>query len=366
MKKFFHNIGSIGWGLVHTIPKIVRQPSLWPDRPRKSAFRRYVENAYFRFVRHGICLGYNGIGLDLRGVPVRDVLVNADRKPMFEFWVRKQKQDWLAVVEDKYLLHLYLKAHSLPVVPVLAHTIGTTAYIGDSETTLSGLQDWLVNTQKSFFMKATADLCGQNVYKMSVIDRKILFGGREIDIADVVKTGNGGMFLFQPVVVNHAELRRINGSTLNTLRLNTCWNKDGEVELWDNGFIRVGHAGSFIDNFAAGGIAVGIKDGDGRLRDYGINHNSNYNYRLYPKHPDSGVVFAGFKVPLYREAVELCKCAQRLFPTIPSIGWDVCVMDDGLQLLEANWNWGIEEIEMINGYHAMNRWKEIYGNWRCK
>lgn len=361
MKKLLHDLGSYIWALVHLIPKVVRQPSLWPNQPRKNAVRRYLDNCYFRFVHKGMCLGYNGLGLDLKGVCIRDVLINADRRPMFEFWVSRQKQDWITVVEDKWLLYLYLNAHGMPTVPVYAHTINRAAYIGEQESSLSELRDWLVKTQNMFFMKATADLCGHSVYKLTVEGGNICFHGKPFDILYVL---GKGMYVFQPVVVNHVEMRKLNDSTLNTLRLNTCWNKNGDVELWDNGFIRVGHAGSFIDNFSAGGIAVGIKDGEGHLRDCGINHDSNYNYKLYPVHPDSGVVFKDFSVPRYKEAVELVKCAQRLFPTIPSIGWDVCVMDDGLQLLEANWNWGIEEIEMINGYHALNRWREIYGSWK--
>lgn len=361
MKRILHNIGSMGWALVHSIPKVVRQPSLWPDKPRKSALRRYLEGCYFRFVHNGMCLGYNGLGLDIKGTPIRDVLINADRKTKFEFWVSKQKQDWIPIVEDKFLLHLYLKAHGIPVVPILAHIINNQAYLGGKPVSLSDLQEWLVKNQTEFFFKATSDLCGNGVYKLTIKDGRICFHGEPFDFRSVI---GRGIFIFQPVVVNHRDMREINESTLNTLRLNTCWNKDGEVELWDRGFIRVGHAGSFIDNFAAGGIAVGIRDEDGHLRDYGINHDSNFDYRIYPAHPDSGIVFKTFQVPRYKEAVELVKTAQRLFPTIPSIGWDVCVTEDGLQLLEANWNWGIEEIEMINGYHALNRWREIYGNWK--
>lgn len=121
--QFLHELGSIGWGLAHSIPKIVRQPSLWPDKPRKSILRRYAENVYFRLARHGICLGYNGLGLDIKGVPIKDVLINSDRKSKFEFWVKEQHKDWTTVVEDKYLLYLYLKAHNLPVVQVFGYSL---------------------------------------------------------------------------------------------------------------------------------------------------------------------------------------------------------------------------------------------------
>ena len=355
----FHNIGSLGWGLVHSIPKIVRQPSLWPDRPRKSAIRRYLDNAYFRIFRHGICLGYNGMGLDLKGAPIRDVLINSDRRPKFEFWVKKQHKDWTTVVEDKYLLYLYLKAHGLPVVPVFAYIVNGAVY-GDGVASVEELENMLLKRGRSFFLKATDDLGGKNVHKINIVDGE--FVGRDLAFQDMLKKGR---YIIQPVIVNHPDLRKFNASTLNTLRLNTCWNRDGDVELWDGGFIRIGHAGSSIDNFAAGGLAVGV-NGDGTLREHGINHDANYNYRLYSEHPDSHICFTGCKVPRYFEAIAIVKRAQRLFPMIPSIGWDVCITEDGILLLEANWNWGIEEIEMINGYHAMNRWKEIYNTWRNK
>ena len=47
------------WHLGHTIPAIVRHPSVYPEMPRKSAARRLLENLYI-YMRDGQpCAAYN-------------------------------------------------------------------------------------------------------------------------------------------------------------------------------------------------------------------------------------------------------------------------------------------------------------------
>ncbi len=56
-------------------------------------------------------------------------------------------------------------------------------------------------------------------------------------------------------------------------------------------------------------------------------------------HPDSGVVFDGFVVPRFFEAVDLVKACHSLLPGLHSIGWDVAVTPEGPVLLEGNDDW---------------------------
>ena len=58
-------------------------------------------------------------------------------------------------------------------------------------------------------------------------------------------------------------------------------------------------------------------------------------------HPDSGVYFSGFKIPMYKEAVELVVKAHKALYGIHSIGWDVAFTIDGPILIEGNDNWAI-------------------------
>lgn len=56
----------------------------------------------------------------------------------------------------------------------------------------------------------------------------------------------------------------------------------------------------------------------------------------FDAHPDTGCSFIGFRVPCYKEAVDLCRRAARVRPGMRYVGWDVAVTPDGPVLVEGN------------------------------
>jgi hypothetical protein len=57
----------------------------------------------------------------------------------------------------------------------------------------------------------------------------------------------------------------------------------------------------------------------------------------------------GRALPFWQEAVDLCFKAHRLFPDLPSIGWDVALTSSGVKLLEGNFWWGVDGHQEFNG-----------------
>lgn len=55
------------YSAVHTLPKIVAAPSYWPERPRKSPLRRYLELLWERVATGSTNLFYNAYGQDTLG-----------------------------------------------------------------------------------------------------------------------------------------------------------------------------------------------------------------------------------------------------------------------------------------------------------
>ena len=161
------------------------------------------------------------------------------------------------------------------------------------------------------------------------------------------------------MIENHVDIKKINPSSLNTLRLVTCRRKDGTLELWDPGMMRIGRANANVDNFAKGGIGVGI-DLSGRLKKYGYSHDRELNYVKTQSHPDSKVPFEGYPVPFYAESVELALKAHALFPRLLTVGWDVAVTQDGPMLVEGNHDWDIEMLQVVHQKGAVGRFREIY------
>lgn len=361
MSKIMKSIRLMRWHIGHTIPAIVRHPTVYPEMQRKSAGRRLLENLYI-YMRDGEpCAAYNGLGLDVKGRSLNDyasqyslisrlckILNPAKRcgNPFHEVILIGNTQ--VPLLQDKYLFWSYLSRHGIPVVPVLAHSLGGELY----DFTYGRLLK-----SERFFAKPVGELCGAGTLLVTVRDGKPFDGSNPVDLKELTAKTD---YLFQPVIENHADLKAFNPSSLNTLRIVSCRTRNGELELWDPGMLRMGRANVAVDNFAKGGIGVGI-DEHGKLERFGYTHDKNWCYAKMEEHPDSHLQFLGKDIPFYKEAVDLVLKAHRLFPSFQTVGWDVAVTPNGPLLLEGNHNWDMEMLQIVHHKGATARLREIYG-----
>ena len=65
----------------------------------------------------------------------------------------------------------------------------------------------------------------------------------------------------------------------------------------------------------------------------------------FDRHPDTGAVFAEVTVPFWDEVRDI---TARAAPALPlgSLGWDVALTPEGPVLIEANYSWGIDTMQM--------------------
>lgn len=96
--------------------------------------------------------------------------------------------------------------------------------------------------------------------------------------------------------------------------------------------MRVGRAGSFVDNGAARGILVGVDNKTGCLTTDGSDELG----RCYTAHPDSGVVFKGFQLPEWDQLRKLCVELAERMSDVQYIGWDLAYSEHGWVLVEGN------------------------------
>jgi hypothetical protein len=132
-----------------------------------------------------------------------------------------------------------------------------------------------------------------------------------------------------------------------TLRITTAKTPQGNVEL-RGARLRLGLSGTewlTADN----GVKIAIMDDEGTLDELGYMPD----WRACPAHPDSGVRFAGRKVPFFAQVAELCRNLHAKLPHFAVIGWDALVNREGnVELIE--WNGGhcaISFEEALNGPH---------------
>lgn len=142
-------------------------------------------------------------------------------------------------------------------------------------------------------------------------------------------TKNGAFVLEEGV--NQCELMsRFNPDSINTLRIVTIRQTDKVINWF--AFIRTGRKGCSVDNGGKGGIIVGVDINKGELCTDGFNENGE----TFKSHPDSGIVFKGFKLPYWDESINMTIKLMDIVPSINCIGWDIAFTDNGPIIIEAN------------------------------
>ncbi len=151
--------------------------------------------------------------------------------------------------------------------------------------------------------------------------------------------------IVQKELRQHADMARLNPSSVNSLRIYSLLGTDGNAKIY-SAVVRMGVEGGKLDNYSAGGMTCGITE-DGHLRKYGVNKAGEKT----PEHPTSHTVFEGYEIPSYARAVELIKKAHPMVAHYRSIMWDIAIREDGEPvLIEANLcRGGIDSLQSDNG-----------------
>jgi hypothetical protein len=140
-------------------------------------------------------------------------------------------------------------------------------------------------------------------------------------------------YLFQQVEHPDERVRAICGDRIATVRLVTLRGPDGpEIfrTLWkipvdpnvaDN-FWRRGNMVAAVDS--ATGAVVRAVSGTGPSQ------------QEMTRHPDTGAALAGFRIPWWPEACELCLVAARVVSGLAMQAWDIAISREGPTIIEAN------------------------------
>jgi hypothetical protein len=155
------------------------------------------------------------------------------------------------------------------------------------------------------------------------------------------------IWIMQDWLVSHAAIRLINDTALNTMRIVTILN-GGEPEYL-GGFQAFATHGESTDSWGRGSLYVGINVADNCLQEKGYYNLSLPDVSTAAQHPDTHIVFQGYKLPFLNEAIDLCLRAHRLLYFNFIIGWDVAVTDTGPVIIEANEKPGMDVVQSIGG-----------------
>ena len=148
----------------------------------------------------------------------------------------------------------------------------------------------------------------------------------------------------QEAFCQHPTFAALNESSVNTLRLMSVLSEKG-VKIYA-AVVRMGLAGSKVDNASAGGVFCGIRE-DGTLKETGYRLNGE----SFTKHPTSGIVFNGYQLVGLDKAKELIKKAHPMIPHFHMVSWDIVIDEKGdAYMLEANFaKTGNESLQFTDG-----------------
>jgi hypothetical protein len=251
----------------------------------------------------------------------------------------------LSPLTDKVLFASRCHEHHVAAVPVvLALEKGIFTYFNGHEPALPKIDLFIKpNHGKGGRGAERWDYQPSGTYKGA--------GGKELSAAALLHRLKTLPFaegcLVQPRVVNHPLLVDLSNGALATVRVVTCLNERGEIEV-TNAVLRMARGdNTVVDNFHAGGIAakVDLQSGElGRATDLGVRATTAW----CEAHPDTGAWILGRTLPCWNETLDLVRRAHAVFADRVFIGWDVAVLPDGPQLIEGN---GAPDLDIIQRTH---------------
>ena len=158
--------------------------------------------------------------------------------------------------------------------------------------------------------------------------------------------------ILQPLVVNHPDLARLYPGALNTIRLDTYRDATaGPDGAWvhDGAALRMGIGDMVVDNWAAGGLVIGVDIETGRLYRRAVRKTRYCDHGGFDRHPDTGVVFEGYPLPFWPEVRALTVAAAEAAWPLRTLCWDVAITPEGPILVEANDHWSVNMLQTAWG-----------------
>jgi hypothetical protein len=142
----------------------------------------------------------------------------------------------------------------------------------------------------------------------------------------------GGGLMVETYLRQHPWYAAVNASSVNTWRIWVMKPAGGGGAEAILAYLRMGRAGSAIDNMGGGGLYAPLRP-DRRL---GAGGDGGIFRRRFAAHPDSGVPLEDVEPPFVGEAIALAERALDAVPALAFAGMDVAVAPDGPVIIEIN------------------------------
>lgn len=145
-----------------------------------------------------------------------------------------------------------------------------------------------------------------------------------------------GQLLLEELIVQHPYLAAYCPGTVNTTRVTTFF--DGEranILFIAQKFGR----GAASDQQTFGGFYTLLDIETGKSKGKGYDSHDG----VHERHPESGRSIPDFELPLFETLQPFLDRVAAVVPSVPYVGWDIVMTEDGPVLVEGNWGVGVYE-----------------------
>lgn len=244
------------------------------------------------------------------------------------------KPEHFSIIENKLFFSLFLEKVGFETPKLVSYNLGTTFFYNHHWEIIKNKEEFQVFFErilknlkvKALFFRPPSEYGGKGCFKLNQQN----LNSNLTTFYNLITTK---CFIHTEIIVQHDELNKIHGNSVNTMRLISLKTEDGDVEIV-GGFYRFGIGDSVVDNASSGGFIVGVNLEKGTLQEIG-HYLPEYGGAELIKHPDSNFIFKEFKIPYFDEAITLVKKAVELIPD-EFTGWDIAITNNGPVIVEAN------------------------------
>lgn len=182
-----------------------------------------------------------------------------------------------------------------------------------------------IERNEKFLVKPTISSCGKDI---------LLFENTAIDVKKFWLENQKKKVVLESFIKQNLDIAKLNPSSVNSIRLVTVC-RDRKVMIL-GGALRCGGKDAFVDNFHHGGCAYPIDLNTGIITGRGRTEKGG---REYIRHPSTGYIMPGFQIPNWEKIIKMVSQAALETKNLGYVGWDIAVLQDGCEIIEANVNY---------------------------
>lgn len=331
-------------------PSYFSSDSYFPElaSSRKSKTRIFLEQCR-HIVRYGSPNDFYFLyGLDIKGFHNHKDFVD------YSLFMRRRNEmnyslNWyppISILRNKALFGIIAEAYGIRTPKNLGVIEKRRIFVFKSRQTMP-LSQYLEEClgECYLFVKAINGECADGVFSIVIRDGEVYYNNARVSLYSILD--DNVSYILQEAIHNQAlPLDLLYNKAINTLRLVTVHNQQQNTIEVLSCVLRVGCDNNVVDNWAMGGLSIGVNIEERCLREYGY-YKPGFGTKT-KEHPNSHIEFLGYKIPHLDEAISLAKRFHEILYGMHSIGWDIAITEEGPCFVEGNDNWEISLMQVSN------------------